>query len=62
MKPSGNHTGRGNRERISTPAASNRMGARNDGMCNICELLINVVTVHRLKVLTSLDQNGIGNG
>jgi hypothetical protein len=25
------------------------MGARNDGMCNISELLINAVRVNRLK-------------
>jgi len=56
MKPSGNQTGRGNRERISTPAASNRMGARNDGMCNICELLINAVRLNRPKMLTGLNQ------
>ena len=36
------------------------MGAINDGMCNICELLINVVRVHRPKMLTGLDQNGKG--
>jgi hypothetical protein len=34
-----------NRERISILVASNRMGARKDGMCNICELVINVVKV-----------------
>ena len=34
------------------------MGARNDGMRNICELLINVVILNRLKMLTSLGQNG----
>jgi hypothetical protein len=28
------------------------MGARNDGMCNICELPINVVSVNRPKMLT----------
>ena len=32
------------------------MGARNDGMRNICELLINVVIVDRPKMLTGLDQ------
>ena len=32
------------------------MGARNDGMRNICELLINVVNDDRPKVLTGLDQ------
>lgn len=39
-----------------------RMGARNDGMCNIFELLINVVTVNRPKMLTGLNQNGKGYG
>ncbi len=34
------------------------MGAINDGMHNICELLINVVNDNRLKVLISLGQNG----
>jgi hypothetical protein len=34
------------------------MGAINDGMRNICELLINVVILNRLNVLTSLGQNG----
>jgi len=38
------------------------MGARNDGMCNICELLINVVTVNRPKMLIGLNQNGKGYG
>jgi hypothetical protein len=32
------------------------MGARNDGMRNICELLLNVVNVNRPKMLTGLDQ------
>jgi len=32
------------------------MGAGNDGMCNIFELLINVVSVNRLKMLTGLNQ------
>ncbi len=32
------------------------MGARNDGMRNVCELLINVVIVDRPKMLTGLDQ------
>ena len=62
MKPSVNQTGREKRERTSTLAASGRMGARNDGMCNICELLINVVTVNRPKMLTGLNQNGKGYG
>jgi hypothetical protein len=34
------------------------MGAINDGMRNICELLINVVKPNRLNVLLSLSQNG----
>ncbi len=38
------------------------MGARNDGMRNICELLVNIVIIDRLKVLISLDQNGKGYG
>jgi hypothetical protein len=56
MKPSANMVGRENRERTSTLEASIRMGARNDGMCNICELLINVVKVNRPKMLTGLNQ------
>ena len=32
------------------------MGARNDGMHNICELLINAVSDDRPKMLTGLDQ------
>lgn len=32
------------------------MGARNDGMRNICELLINVVMFDRPKMLVGLDQ------
>ena len=32
------------------------MGDRNDGMCNICELLINVVSVNGPKMLTGLNQ------
>jgi len=28
-------------------------------MANICELLINVVKVNRLKLLISLNQNGV---
>ncbi len=54
--------GRENRERISTLVASNWMGAKNGGMCNTCELLINVVKLERLKMLISLDQNGKGYG
>jgi len=34
------------------------MGARNDGMRNICELLINVVIFDRPKMLAGLGQNG----
>ncbi len=48
---------RENREMISTLEASIWMGAINDGMRNICELLINVVMANRLKMLTSLNQN-----
>jgi RNA-directed DNA polymerase len=44
------------REANSTLAASSWMGARNDGMRNVCELLINVVIVDRPKMLTGLDQ------
>ncbi len=32
------------------------MGAKNGGMGNICELLINVVMLNKPKVLTGLDQ------
>ncbi len=32
------------------------MGAKNGGMGNICELLINVVMPNKPKVLTGLDQ------
>jgi hypothetical protein len=49
-------TERGTRKGISILVAPNRMGAKNDGMCNICELLINVVKVNRPKVLTGLNQ------
>ena len=38
------------------------MGAKKDGMCNICELLINAVMVYRPKMLKGLDQNGKGYG
>jgi hypothetical protein len=34
------------------------MGARNDGMRNICELLINVVSDNRPKMLIGLSQTG----
>ena len=40
--------------------ASTRMGARNDGMRNICELLINVVIFDRPKMLTGLGQKARG--
>ena len=33
-----------------------RMGARNDDMGNICELLINIVKIDKPKVLIGLDQ------
>ena len=36
--------------------ASLRSGARGDGRANSGEPLLNVVTVNKLKVLTSLDQ------
>jgi hypothetical protein len=36
------------------------MGARNDGMRNICELLINVVIFDRPKMLTGLGQKARG--
>ncbi len=49
-------TGRMSREANSTLAASNRKGARNDGMRNICELLLNVVNDDRPKMLIGLDQ------
>ena len=38
------------------------MGAKNNGMRNICELLINAVNVERPKMLSGLDQNGKGYG
>ncbi len=47
---------RENREEISTLEASIRMGARNGGMRNICELLSNVVMLNRPKMLTGLSQ------
>jgi len=61
MKPSV-RTGRETRKTTSTRAASSRRGAKNDGMCNICELLINAVRVNRPKMLTGLNQNGKGYG
>ncbi len=36
------------------------MGARNGGMRNICELLINVVICDRPKMLTGLGQKARG--
>jgi len=42
----------------STLEASIRMGARNGGMRNICELLLNVVMFNRPKMLAGLGQNG----
>lgn len=47
---------RGIRERNSTLEASIWMGARNGGMRNICELLLNVVMLNRPKMLTGLGQ------
>jgi hypothetical protein len=44
------------REGNSILIASIRMGARNDDMGNICELLINIVMWSKPKVLTGLDQ------
>jgi hypothetical protein len=38
------------------------MGAKNDGMRNTSEPLINVVTVYRPKMLSGLNQNGKGYG
>ena len=55
MKPFGKPW-RKSREANPTLAALSRMGARNGGMCNICELLINVVIDDRPKVLIGLDQ------
>ncbi len=37
-------------------AALSRRGAKNDGMGNICELLINVVILNKPKVLLGLNQ------
>ncbi len=45
-----------NREGNSTLAASGRTGARENGMRNICELLINVVNDDVPKMLTGTDQ------
>ena len=38
------------------------MGAKNDGMRNTCERLINAVNAERPRMLTDLDQNGKGYG
>ncbi len=51
---------RGIRERNSTLEASIRMGDRNGGMRNICELLLNVVMLNRPKMLTGLGQKARG--
>lgn len=48
--------GRARREANSTLAALSRRGAKNDGMGNRGELLINVVMWNKPKVLTGLDQ------
>ena len=45
---------RGDGEAVSTI----RLGSWSGNMANICEPLINVVTLNRLKLLISLDQNG----
>ena len=49
---------RGIREKNSTLEASIRMGARNGGMRNIFELLLNVVMLNRPKMLIGLGQKG----
>ena len=51
---------RGIREKNSTLEASIRMGARNGGMRNIFELLLNVVMLNRPKMLTGLGQTARG--
>ena len=51
---------RENREMTSTLEASIRMGARNGGMRNICELLLNVVMFDRPKMLLGLGQKARG--
>ncbi len=45
---------RGDGEAVSTI----RLGSWSGNMANICEPLINVVTLNRLKLLISLNQNG----
>ena len=47
---------RAHREVGSILAALSRRGAKNDGMGNIRELLINVVIYNKPKVLKGLDQ------
>ena len=47
---------RAHREMGSILAALSRRGAKNDGMGNIRELLINVVIYDKPKVLKGLDQ------
>jgi hypothetical protein len=42
--------------RTQTLAALSWMGAKNDGMGNRCELLINVVMWNKTKMLIGLDQ------
>ena len=46
---------RGDGEAVSTI----RLGSWSGNMANICEPLVNVVTLNRLKLLISLDQNGM---
>ena len=46
---------RGDGEAVSTI----RLGSWSGNMANICEPLLNVVTLNRLKLLISLDQNGM---
>jgi len=61
IKPSGTGLESESREDLNSGSII-RMGVRNDGMCNICKLLINVVTVNRPKMLIGLNQNGKGYG
>ena len=46
---------RGDGEAVSTI----RLGSWSGNMANICEPLLNVVTLNRLKLLISLNQNGV---
>ncbi len=55
-------TGKRSREANSTLVASSRMGARNDGMRNICELLINVVIARQAKDADRPGPKGKGYG